>query len=112
LNIINNALYATQKKAKRLKEDGIKDYNPTIWISSEVKDEMIVIKVKDNGLGIPSDIKEQIFNPFFTTKPAGIGTGLGLSLTYDIVVQIHQGKLSVNSKDGEFTEFVMELPMV
>lgn len=111
LNIINNALYATQKKAKHLKEDGIMDYHPTIWISSEVKNEMVIIKIKDNGLGIPSDIKEQIFNPFFTTKPAGIGTGLGLSLTYDIVVQIHQGKLSVNSKNGEFTEFVMELPV-
>ncbi len=112
LNIINNALYALQRKAKHLKEgENAVDYYPTIWISSKMADSKVVITIKDNGLGIPADIREQIFNPFFTTKPAGVGTGLGLSLTYDIVVQIHQGKLSVNSKEGEFTEFKIELPI-
>ncbi|MFK7907288.1 MAG: ATP-binding protein [Chitinophagales bacterium] len=111
LNIINNALYAVQKKAKHLKSQGINDYQPTIWIYSYVQNQMVVIKIRDNGMGIPKDIREQIFNPFFTTKPAGMGTGLGLSLTYDIVVQVHQGKLLVNSEKGEFTEFIIELPM-
>ncbi|MEZ4885426.1 MAG: ATP-binding protein [Chitinophagales bacterium] len=110
LNIINNGLYALQKKGGHLKQQGINDYLPTIWISSFMEGDKVIIKIRDNGMGIPQDIREQIFNPFFTTKPAGIGTGLGLSLTYDIVVQIHQGKLSVNSKEGEFTEFVIELP--
>lgn len=111
LNIINNALYAIQRKAKQLKEEGITDYQPTIWIHSKTERGKVIIQIKDNGLGIPANIREQIFNPFFTTKPAGIGTGLGLSLTYDIVVQIHQGKLTVNSKEGEFTEFKIELPI-
>ena len=117
LNIMSNALYAIQKKASHLKQQQSQqqgaetDFQPTIWISSNLVHQKIVVKIKDNGMGIPQDIREQIFNPFFTTKPAGIGTGLGLSLTYDIIVQIHQGKLLVNSKEGKFTEFVIELPV-
>ncbi len=109
LNIINNALYAIHQKKKHLKEAA--SFQPTIWIESSLKGKQVVIKIRDNGMGIPKDIREQIFNPFFTTKPAGIGTGLGLSLTYDIIVQIHQGRLAVNSIKGEFTEFVIELPI-
>jgi signal transduction histidine kinase len=63
-----------------------------------------------NGLGIPADVRDQIFDPFFTTKPAGEGTGLGLSISYDIIVQGHQGNIAVNTKEGEFTEFIITLP--
>jgi len=70
----------------------------------------VVIKIKDNGTGIPDSIKEKIMQPFFTTKPTGEGTGLGLSLSYDIVVKGHGGKIDINSKEGEFTEFVISIP--
>ena len=66
--------------------------------------------MRDNGTGIPADIREKIFDPFFTTKPAGEGTGLGLSLSYDIVVKQHGGRLDVNSEENSFTEFVLTLP--
>jgi two-component system, NtrC family, sensor kinase len=71
---------------------------------------MVEICVKDNGIGIPDEIKDKIFQPFFTTKPTGQGTGLGLSLSYDIVTKGHGGKLKVESRPGEGTEFIIELP--
>ena len=67
-------------------------------------------RIRDNDTGIPAEIRDKIFNPYFTTKPAGQGTGLGLSICYDIVVQAHHGEIRVDSKDGEFTEFVVILP--
>jgi signal transduction histidine kinase len=69
----------------------------------------VTISIRDNGNGIPEDIKSKIFQPFFTTKPAGSGTGLGLSMSYDIITKGHQGKLEVQSKSGEFTEFTIFL---
>jgi len=66
--------------------------------------------VRDNGAGIPLAIREKIFNPFFTTKPAGAGTGLGLSLSYDIITQVHKGYIKVDTKEGEFTEFIIVIP--
>ena len=72
---------------------------------------MVEIRVKDNGVGIAQNIVGKIFQPFFTTKPTGQGTGLGLSLSYDIVVKAHNGKIDVMSKEGEYTEFIITLPL-
>ena len=107
LNLINNAFYAVNEK----KKSGIEDYNPTVNVSTKKSNDKVEIKVSDNGSGIPEKIKDKIFQPFFTTKPTGSGTGLGLSLSYDIV-KAHGGEIKVNSKEGEGTEFIVQLPVV
>ncbi len=86
-------------------------YQPTITVSTQKIDHQILIKVKDNGPGIPESIRDKIFQPFFTTKPTGQGTGLGLSLAYDIVTKGHGGTLEMESKDSEGSEFVIQLPV-
>ena len=87
------------------------DYKPTVEITTFAPPSGgWGAKVKDNGIGIPDNIKEKIMQPFFTTKPTGEGTGLGLSLTYDMVVKGHGGSITVDSKEGEFTEFIVTLP--
>lgn len=106
LNIINNACYATFERKQEM-QDG---YSPTLAVSTKDLNDKIEIRIRDNGKGIPKNIQDKIFNPFFTTKPTGEGTGLGLSLSYDIVVQEHKGELQVDSKEGTFTEFVIHLP--
>jgi signal transduction histidine kinase/ligand-binding sensor domain-containing protein len=109
LNLFNNAFYAVQQKQKL----AVPDYKPTITLStfaSPLNSGGWAVSVKDNGTGIPDDVKEKILQPFFTTKPTGEGTGLGLSLSYDIVVKGHGGKLEVNTKEGEFTEFIIYMP--
>ncbi|MFI5161162.1 MAG: ATP-binding protein [Sphingobacteriales bacterium] len=106
LNLFNNAFYAVNQKKKTAGPD----YKPTVEVSTSTKDDRIEIKVKDNGNGIPEGIKEKIMQPFFTTKPTGEGTGLGLSLSYDIVVKGHGGSISINTKESEFTEFIVKLP--
>ncbi|MEP7233393.1 MAG: ATP-binding protein [Ginsengibacter sp.] len=106
LNLYNNAFYAVTEKAK--KETNTL-YKPTVWVSTRKKDNTAEIIVRDNGTGIPQEIRDKIFNPFFTTKPTGLGTGLGLSLSYDII-KSHGGTISVDSKEGEFTEFTIQLP--
>ena len=85
-------------------------YQPTVTISTQKTDDQIIIKVQDNGNGIPESIRDKIFQPFFTTKPTGQGTGLGLSLAYDIV-KAHGGELKVVSKEGEGSEFIINLPV-
>jgi signal transduction histidine kinase len=105
LNLYNNAFYAVSEKKKGMPEN----YEPTVSISTQRVNGKVEISVKDNGTGIPENIKEKIFQPFFTTKPTGQGTGLGLSLSYDIV-RAHGGEISVNNKDGQGTEFVVQLP--
>ena len=107
LNLINNAFYAVNER-KKINESG---YEPTIWVSTKRVNDKIEISVKDNGTGIPEKIKEKIFQPFFTTKPTGSGTGLGLSLSYDIV-KSHGGEIKVESKENEGTEFIISLPVV
>jgi signal transduction histidine kinase/ligand-binding sensor domain-containing protein len=107
LNLINNAFYAVHEKSKQ----HIPGYEPTITVSTKKLDKKIEINVKDNGNGIPDSIKEKIFQPFFTTKPAGQGTGLGLSLSYDII-KAHGGDLKAESKEGTGTEFIIQLPVV
>jgi signal transduction histidine kinase len=107
LNLINNAFYAVTEKAKL----GIEGYQPTVTVSSCILGDKVEIKVQDNGNGIPEAIKDKIFQPFFTTKPTGQGTGLGLSLAYDIVVKGHNGNLNVHSIKAEGSEFIINLPL-
>ena len=106
LNLINNAFYAVDKKTK----SGIDNYKPEVIVSTKKQSNSIKISVQDNGNGIPDDIKDKIFQPFFTTKPTGSGTGLGLSLSYDIV-KAHGGVLKVESKGEEGTIFLITLPL-
>jgi two-component system NtrC family sensor kinase len=107
LNIFNNSFYAVDEKSKS--ED--KTYRPTVSIATKQVNGEIVVTIRDNGKGIPEDIKEKIFTPFFTTKPIGQGTGLGLSISQDIIVNKHMGHLNVDSKNGEYTEFKIGLPL-
>lgn len=104
LNLINNAFYAVTEKKKIVGEG----YEPTVLVNTQKINGKIEISVKDNGNGIPQKIVDKIFQPFFTTKPAGQGTGLGLSLSYDII-KAHGGEIKVETKEGEFTEFIIEL---
>jgi len=106
LNIINNACYAANHK----KKSAGNSFSPVLNVSTHNLVGKVEIIIKDNGNGIPASIKEQIFNPFFTTKPAGEGTGLGLSLSYDIVTKVHCGELKFESEEGKFTEFTITLP--
>jgi signal transduction histidine kinase len=107
LNLITNAFYAVNEKSKQ----GIADYEPTVSVSTKKVNDKVEIKVTDNGNGIPANILDKIFQPFFTTKPTGQGTGLGLSLSYDIV-KAHGGELMVESKEGAGSEFLIQLPIV
>jgi len=107
LNIINNAFYAVNQKTKTAGPE----YKPSVEISTAQQNGSVSISVKDNGSGIPENIREKIMQPFFTTKPTGEGTGLGLSLSYDIVVKGHGGKISVDSKEDEGSEFIVTLPV-
>lgn len=106
LNLVNNAFYAVGEKAK----SGIEGYKPEVIVRSRKTEKGVELSVKDNGNGIPDSIKEKIFQPFFTTKPTGSGTGLGLSLSYDIA-KAHGGELKVESEEGEGTEFTINLPL-
>jgi signal transduction histidine kinase len=106
LNLYNNAFYAVAEKAKQ----GIPGYEPTVSVSTKKEAGKILISVKDNGNGIPQNIADKIFQPFFTTKPTGEGTGLGLSLSYDIV-KAHGGDINVETKQDEGATFIIRLPM-
>jgi len=107
LNILNNACYAVNEKSKK---NGTTAYSPTLRVSTVDLGDRIEVRIRDNGLGIPPEVRDQIFNPFFTTKPTGQGTGLGLSISHDIVVLEHGGQLEVETEAGQFTEFVVRLP--
>lgn len=107
INLFNNAFYAVGQKVKTAP----RTYQPSVGVSTTLSKGRVIIKVRDNGTGIPEKVKNRIFDPFFTTKPAGEGTGLGLSLSYDIIVKGHNGQLEVNSEEGSFTEFVITLPL-
>ena len=106
LNLYNNAFYAVNEKSKQQNEN----YQPTISVSTKRTNNKLEIKVADNGNGIPQKVVDKIFQPFFTTKPTGQGTGLGLSLSYDIV-KAHGGEIKVETKEGEGAEFIIELPI-
>ena len=110
LNLINNAFYAVSNKAK----EGLENFKPQVIVSTQTRQtdsgkSVVEIKVKDNGNGIPNDVLDKIFQPFFTTKPTGSGTGLGLSLSYDII-KAHGGDLNVETEIGEGSEFIIQLP--
>jgi signal transduction histidine kinase len=106
LNLLNNALYAINLRQKNSKQP----YESILRITTEERTNEVLIKIWDNGVGIPEDIFPKLFTPFFTTKPTGEGTGLGLSLSYNIIVQGHNGKLTVKSEEGNYTEFTIQLP--
>jgi signal transduction histidine kinase/ligand-binding sensor domain-containing protein len=105
LNLITNAFYAVTEKKKQSGES----YEPTVSVSTKKNGDKVEVKVKDNGNGIPQKVLDKIFQPFFTTKPTGQGTGLGLSLSYDII-KAHGGELKVETKEGESAEFIIQLP--
>jgi two-component system NtrC family sensor kinase len=107
LNLFNNAFYAVQQKKKTAGAD----YKPLVKVSTAIKGNYVEIKVTDNGTGMPADVKDKILQPFFTTKPTGEGTGLGLSLSYDIVVKSHNGNITINSTEGQGSEFIISLPI-
>jgi two-component system NtrC family sensor kinase len=112
LNLITNAFYSVAEKKKRLNGE----YEPTVTVSTKaVKPPLgglgVLVSVKDNGMGISKKVMDKIFQPFFTTKPTGQGTGLGLSLSYDIITKGHGGQLKVETKDGEGAEFIILLPV-
>jgi len=116
LNLITNAFYVVAEKKKPLTPDGkvnlaSKDYTPTVTVSTKKLGNKIEISVGDNGNGIPQPILDKIFQPFFTTKPTGQGTGLGLSMSYDIVTKGHGGELKVKTKENEGSVFVIQLPL-
>ncbi|MGB5500149.1 MAG: HAMP domain-containing sensor histidine kinase, partial [Maribacter sp.] len=110
LNLITNAFYVVDDKSSSAKASGDTKYEPTVSISTKKVGKKVEIKVLDNGNGIPKKVLEKIFQPFFTTKPTGQGTGLGLSLSYDIV-KAHGGELSVETKEGKETIFTIKLPI-
>jgi signal transduction histidine kinase len=106
LNLYNNAFYAVNEKKKL----NIENYESTVSVSTKKINDKIEIRVKDNGNGIPQKVVNKIFQPFFTTKPTGVGTGLGLSLSYDIV-KAHGGEIKAETKQGEGSEFIIQLPV-
>ncbi len=107
LNLITNAFYAVNEK----KQQQTIDYEPTVSVFTKKTGNKVLIKVKDNGNGIPKTAMDKIFQPFFTTKPSGKGTGLGLSMSYEIITKTHGGELKVNTKEGEGAEFTIILPI-
>ncbi len=106
LNLVNNAFYTVSEKKKQR----IDAYEPTVWVSTKKINEIIEIRISDNGNGISQKVVDKIFQPFFTTKPAGQGTGLGLSLSYDII-KAHKGEIKVESEEGKGTSFIIHLPL-
>ena len=107
LNLLNNAFYAVLERGK---QRDVADYRPTVQVSTQREEGQVMIQVEDNGTGISDSVKAKIFQPFFTTKPTGEGTGLGLSLSYDIVTKGHGGILTLESQEGHGTTFTILLP--
>jgi signal transduction histidine kinase len=105
LNLITNAFFAVEEK----KKSGIENYEPTVSLTTKKLNDIVEVIIADNGNGIPKNIVDKIFQPFFTTKPTGQGTGLGLSLAYDII-KAHRGEIKVDTREGEGSEFIIQLP--
>ncbi len=108
LNLISNGFYAPMKR----KQENGGAYEPTLSAATKSLGDRVEIRIRDNGTGVLPEVKDKMFNPFFTTKPAGEGTGLGLSLSHDIIVKQHAGSIEVDTQPGEFTEFRVVLPRV
>ncbi|MGA0559409.1 ATP-binding protein [Larkinella sp. VNQ87] len=107
LNLFGNAFYALQQKGRASATTG---YEPELTVSTQATAQHVVLTIRDNGTGIPAAVREKVFQPFFTTKPTGEGTGLGLSLSYDIITKGYGGQLEVASEEGAYTEFILRLP--
>ena len=107
LNLVSNGFYAVNK---RRIESGQSEYDPVLSVATRNLGDTVEIRIRDNGTGIPPEVKDKMFNPFFTTKPAGEGTGLGLSMSHDIIVKQHGGTIDVDTSPGHFTEFRIVLP--
>ena len=107
LNLISNGFYAVAKRVQESRKSG---FDPVLRASTKNLGERVEIRIRDNGTGITAEVREKMFNPFFTTKPAGEGTGLGLSMSHDIIVKQHGGSIEVDSEPGKFTEFIIVLP--
>jgi two-component system NtrC family sensor kinase len=107
LNLLSNSFYAA---TRRTREGGDSGFAPVLKVTTIDAGDAVEIRVRDNGIGIPTDIRDKLFQPFFTTKPTGEGTGLGLSITYDIVTKAHGGSIAVESKVSEYSEFTIRLP--
>ncbi|GAB3949594.1 hypothetical protein GCM10028805_26100 [Spirosoma harenae] len=107
INLLTNAFYSVRERNAQQPEQ----YLPQIWLSITQRNGYAELAVKDNGTGIPESIKGKIFQPFFTTKPTGIGTGLGLSLSYDIITKGHDGEMQVESQEGKGAAFIIKLPV-
>jgi signal transduction histidine kinase len=105
--LINNAFYAVKERQKKEQDSG---YKPLVTLKTSEQGDQVVIEVADNGTGMTEQIKEKIFQPFFTTKPTGEGTGLGLSLSYDIVTKGHGGTMEVLTREGEGSKIIVRLP--
>jgi signal transduction histidine kinase len=108
LNLLSNGFYAVTKRKAEIGEA----FEPMVITTTKGRIDHVEIRFRDNGTGIPNEVKERIFNPFFTTKPAGEGTGLGLSMSHDIIVKQHGGTIEVATVPGEFTEFRIVLPRI
>lgn len=106
LNVINNACFAAHQRKQE--ENGT--FTPELRVQTRHDDNGITVRIRDNGRGMPEEVVTNVFDPFFTTKPAGEGTGLGLSIAYDIIVQDHGGSIDIDTKPGEFTEFIIRIP--
>jgi signal transduction histidine kinase len=119
LNLYNNAFYAVGQKQRQAQgavivgtlDEAEADYQPQVWVTTRQANGHIELRVKDNGTGIPDSIQDKVFQPFFTTKPTGQGTGLGLSLSYDIVTKGHGGEMKVESISGEGAGLIVSLPI-
>jgi GAF domain-containing protein len=109
LNLISNGFYAATKRKAEIGNSG---FEPALSATTRNRDSSVEIRIRDNGTGIPAEVKEKMFNPFFTTKPAGEGTGLGLSMSHDIIVKQHGGTIDVATEPGQFTEFTIVLPRI
>jgi two-component system, NtrC family, sensor kinase len=107
LNLLSNGFYAARERQRM---EPRSTFEPTLKVSTHEIDGAVEIRVRDNGIGVPPEIRDRLFQPFFTTKPPGEGTGLGLSMSYDIITQQHGGSISVDSKVGEYSEFTVRLP--
>jgi len=107
LNVLSNAFQAVRK---RMQDGSEYAYVPAVRVSTRATATGVEVRIRDNGPGIPEAIRDKIFQPFFTTKPTGEGTGLGLSLSYDIIVKGHGGEIVLDSREGECAEFLVKLP--
>lgn len=107
LNVMNNAGYAVWKKA----QDGAEDYAPQIDVTVKQVGDDLVVAIRDNGIGMSEEVKQHVYENFFTTKPAGQGTGLGMAITHDIIVNRHHGRIDLDSVEGEYTCFTFTIPM-